>query len=107
MDMYKRRRGDWVKKVQGVQIPIIPGASTTPATTSSSSTSNPAVADTTTPPSAARKEKFSRREREKDGAVDTSGKSAIQLAREKFAKQKMEKERKRSHKGTGANGIIA
>jgi nucleolar protein 9 len=101
MDLYKRRRGEWVKKVQGISTsPPAAGLTSKPAS------ATPAAVFDVKKDSGKEKNRSLRKDRKKEVVEDRSGKTAIQLAREKFARQKVEKERRAGNRGTGANGIM-
>ena len=93
MIQFKQWRGAWIKAVQG-------GAST--SNPAAATPSIPIIKDKTIKPT----RPDVRKSKDQTKIVTVDGKTPIQLAREKFAKKKAEEERKRSSKGTGANGIV-
>ncbi|CZR64331.1 related to Nucleolar protein 9 [Phialocephala subalpina] len=125
LDLFKRRRGDWVRKVKSSGAEAV---ASLPTTALPSATSEPQVEkddeDTKTgegdrekqvqkvsAPGEGKKKKKKNRDNKfgkgKGEAQADPTKSAIQLAREKFAAQKKIKDAVKSHKGTGANaGVI-
>ena len=107
MDLYKRRPSEWVSTLKTPATPSAPVTSETP------STMEPKAEFSTAPISAAeaRKTKLARKKMKAQPQTVSKpadeGKSAIQLARERFAEKKAMQERMKSSKGTGANGIAA
>lgn len=120
MDLWKRRRGEWIRKIQDVPTPSISTSHTVSKSVGENKVegASSAANEKNRKPGKERVEekkpsfqtgkdrKFNKNKPGFKDEKDTSGKSAIQLAREKFAREKMEKERKKSGKGTGANGIM-
>jgi nucleolar protein 9 len=109
LDLFKRGRGDWVKKVKAAGVVPDSIAGTTTNTVTSEAQDGDADGD-------AGKEgggkKNHRKAKDKNKtnfksqkweSKSTSGKSAIQLAREKFAAQDTLKKELKNSKGTGAN----
>jgi nucleolar protein 9 len=100
MDLFKRRRGEWVKKVQAAG----------PATEKVSSVD---IQHGSAAVSSGKSKKVGVVEGKTKGAAvkKGEGKTAIQLARERFAASKKEKQGKGkgggTMKGTGANTIVA
>ncbi|PBP25217.1 rRNA processing protein [Diplocarpon rosae] len=116
LDLFKRRRGDWVKKVKEAALEMMKAL---PLSQKPLQSSGKAEEDeegkqpTVSAPGEGkknRKEKRDRKWKEKKEALKDTGpkKSAIQLAREKFAAGKAEKGRgvgKGSEFRTGANAV--
>ena len=107
MDLYKRRPSEWVSVLKTTTAAPVPVTAATPTT------SEPKAEFSTAPISAAeaRKTKLARKKMKTQPQTVSKpadeGKSAIQLARERFAEKKAMQERMKNSKGTGANGIAA
>ncbi|KAH8592295.1 armadillo-type protein [Bisporella sp. PMI_857] len=130
-DLLKRRRSEWVswaKSLQPTPPPPLSIAATQPGNAPIGMLSKEEVEIakggrkefSTAPitPAEARKAKKEKKklksaqqvQQEKRAEVTTpatNGKTALQLARERFAEEKKRKERMKASKGTGANGIMA
>ncbi|KAE8440737.1 hypothetical protein EG329_006632 [Mollisiaceae sp. DMI_Dod_QoI] len=117
LDLFKRRRGDWVKKVKLAGIEAIASLPST-ALDVQAQTDNSAAEkddggkkagskDTNPAPADKKKNKKSKNSRKNDPTpLPHPTKSAIQLAREKFAATKISKSAMKNHKGTGANAGV-
>ncbi|KAK2628821.1 hypothetical protein QTJ16_001924 [Diplocarpon rosae] len=115
LDLFKRRRGDWVKKVKEAALEKMKALRSSQTPSQSSGKGEEAEQGQQPTVSAPgegkknRKEKRDRKWKEKEALNDTMPrKSAIQLAREKFAAVKAEKRRgvgKGSEFRTGANAV--
>lgn len=102
MDIFEHgRRGDWITRVQGTTSNAILTLPTSKATTTANQNSHRPARASENNNSAGKRYK----DQTKPSALVAEGKTPIQLAREKFAKEKAEKERRKSSKATGANGI--
>jgi len=88
MDLFEHgRRGDWVKKVKSASATLTPRTPLEENATRQKQPTSSEKPKTHSKPST------------------TEGKTPIQMARERFAKEKADKERKKTSKGTGANRI--
>ena len=104
MDLFKRARGDWVKKVKAAG--VIPDLITTTIPVTSEAQDGDMDGDAGKEGGGkkkGRKDKSKKKWEGNNAKVDSSGKSAIQLAREKFAAQDALKKEMKNSKGTGAN----
>jgi nucleolar protein 9 len=111
LDLFKRVRGDWVKKVKAAG--VVPDAVTPVIPASAGKDEGDADADgkegeTKKRGGKGRKDKKDKANKTWDGkSKNETGKSAIQLAREKFAAQDALKREMKISKGTGANsGVV-
>jgi nucleolar protein 9 len=98
LDLFKRARGDWVKKVKAAG--VIPDLILPPATAEKDGDVGEGQGEGK---KKGRKDKSKKKWEGNNAKVDSSGKSAIQLAREKFAAQDALKKEMKNSKGTGAN----
>jgi nucleolar protein 9 len=98
LDLFKRARGDWVKKVKAAG--VVPDPIVSPATAEKGGDVGEGESGGK---KKGRKDKDKKKWESKNTKVDSSGKSAIQLAREKFAAQDALKKELKNSKGTGAN----
>ena len=98
LDLFKRARGDWVKKVKAAG--VVPDPIVSPATAEKDGDVGEGESGGK---KKGRKDKDKKKWEGKNTKVDSSGKSAIQLAREKFAAQDALKKEMKNSKGTGAN----
>jgi nucleolar protein 9 len=99
LDLFKRARGDWVKKVKAAG--VIPDAITTTIPVTSEAQDGGVGEGEGGGKKKGRKDK--KKWEGKNTKVSSTGKSAIQLAREKFAAQDALKKEMKNSKGTGAN----
>jgi len=106
LDLFKRARGDWVKKVKAAG--VIPDLITTTIPVTSEAQDGDMDGDAGKEGGGkkkGRKDKSKKKWEGKNAKVEErgAGKSAIQLAREKFAAQDALKKEIKNSKGTGAN----
>jgi nucleolar protein 9 len=99
MDLFNRKRGDWVNKAKAA------GAEASKKLTPAVPVAN---ADNEDDDEVGKAQKKNKKQNKGKGAKDAkadpnAGKSAIQLAREKFAAAKIAKSAMKNNKGTGAN----
>jgi len=124
MDLFGRRRGEWVKKIrgEGAQAASLSGvgAGDVRVGVKEMMGKGDAVITKDRDKKVAKekgikgkdrkdtKRKNGKEEKENEGgSTNSSGKTAIQLARERYSVEKGKKDRMKGSKGTGANGIVA
>lgn len=103
LDLFKRRRGEWVKIVKEIGIQTL---SSLPAPILEPAPTEEELAKIERDKGKLKIKKKKHRGKNEGPPVDPT-KSAIQLARERFAKNKMVNAGAKNNKGTGANaGLV-